>query len=189
MLNIILCGAPGSGKGTQSEAIVAKYGLEHLSTGDLLRKEIASQSPLGKKVDSIISKGQLVPDEIMMELISHYIDNLPPTAKGIIFDGFPRTVNQAQQLDSLLQEKKQEAHIIDLFVEEEELIARLLNRGKTSGRADDNLETIQKRLEVFHAQTKPVCAYYSKKGKYHAVEGMGTIQEIGDKIEAIISAL
>lgn len=189
MLNIILCGAPGSGKGTQSEFIVANYGLEHLSTGDLLRHEIASQSPLGQKVDNIISKGQLVPDDIMMELIGNYIDNLPTTAKGVIFDGFPRTVNQAEQLDLLLEHKHQEAHVIDLFVEEDELIERLLNRGKTSGRADDNLETIQKRLEVFHQQTKPVCAYYSEKGKYHAVEGMGTIEDISHRINDIIAAL
>ncbi|MCM1034177.1 MAG: adenylate kinase [Paludibacter sp.] len=189
MLNIILCGAPGSGKGTQSQFIVEKYGLEHLSTGDLLRHEIASKSPLGLKVDAIISKGELVPDSIMIELIANYMDTLPATAKGIIFDGFPRTVNQAQELEKLLAERQQTATMIDLYVEETELIERLLNRGKTSGRADDNLETIKKRLDVFHQQTQPVCAYYRQLGKYNEVQGMGTMQEIFAKIDAILSRI
>lgn len=189
MLNIILCGAPGSGKGTQSQFIVEKYGLEHLSTGDLLRREIAAQSPLGQKVDAIISRGELVPDEIMIELIANYMDSLPDTAKGVIFDGFPRTVNQAEELEKLLAERELKAVMIDLFVEEEELVERLLNRGKISGRADDNLETIRKRLEVFHAQTQPVCAYYRELGKYNAVDGMGTMQEIFAKIDNILSLL
>ncbi len=178
MINIILTGAPGSGKGTQSEFIVKKYGLEHLSTGELLRKEIAAGTELGKKVGALIAQGHLVPDDIMIGLIANYIDNLPTNAKGIIFDGFPRTVNQAVELEKLLATKGLGARVIELVVEEEELIARLLNRGKTSGRADDNLESIQKRLEIFHAQTAPVCEYYASLGKHAAVQGKGTLEEI-----------
>lgn len=189
MLNIVLCGAPGSGKGTQSQFIVDKYGLDHLSTGDLLRKEISCQSEMGKKVEAIISRGELVPDSIIMDLIAHYLDSMPDDAKGVIFDGFPRTVNQAEQLEKLLAERGEHATVIDLFVEEEELINRLLNRGKTSGRADDNIKTIKKRLDVFHSQTKPVCAFYRERGRYSAVDGMGTMEEIFAKIDNILSTL
>ncbi len=178
MQNIILSGAPGSGKGTQSEFIVEKYGLQHLSTGDLLRKEIAAGTELGKTVDALIAKGNLVPDEIMIDLIANYIDSLPADANGIIFDGFPRTVNQAIELEKLLAKKGLGAKVIELVVEEGELISRLLKRGQTSGRADDNLESIQHRLEVFHAQTKPVCDYYASLGKHRAVQGVGTMEEI-----------
>ena len=187
MLNIVLCGAPGSGKGTQSQFIVDKYGLDHLSTGDLLRKEIAEKSEIGKKVEAIISHGDLVPDSIIMELIANYLDAMPKSAKGVIFDGFPRTVHQAEELEKLLANRGERVTVIDLFVEEAELINRLLNRGKTSGRADDNLDTIKKRLEVFHTQTKPVCAYYRDLGKYNAVDGMGTMEQIFAKIDGILS--
>lgn len=186
MLNIIICGAPGSGKGTQSQLIVEKYGLQHLSTGDLLRREIATGSDFGKQIDAIISKGNLVPDDIMLHLIDQYIDQLPADCKGVIFDGYPRTVKQAQELERLLEQKKQSAVMIDLWVEEEELIKRLLNRGKTSGRSDDNLETIKKRLEVFHTTTKPVCAYYHGLHKYKAIDGQGTLEEIFGRIDAIL---
>ncbi len=178
MKNIILCGAPGSGKGTQSQFIVEKYGLQHLSTGELLRKEIAAGTELGKTVDALIAKGHLVPDEIMIDLIANYIDHLPQDAKGIIFDGFPRTVNQAIELEKLLSTKGLGAEVIELVVDEDELIARLLNRGKTSGRADDNLESIQKRLEIFHAQTAPVCEYYASLGKHTPIKGIGTLEDI-----------
>ncbi len=147
-----------------------------------IKDEISEEQLKLKRVSDLIAAYEKIVE-------GNYIDNLPTTAKGVIFDGFPRTVNQAEQLDLLLEHKHQEAHVIDLFVEEDELIERLLNRGKTSGRADDNLETIQKRLEVFHQQTKPVCAYYSEKGKYHAVEGMGTIEDISHRINDIIAAL
>ncbi len=178
MLNIILTGAPGSGKGTQSDFIVEKYGLHHLSTGQLLRNEIAAGTELGKSIDSLIAGGHLVPDDTMIALIANYIDNLPADAKGIIFDGFPRTVNQAQELEKLLEERNMNVRVIELVVEEEELIARLLNRGKTSGRADDNLESIKKRLEIFHAQTAPVCAFYAELGKHDAVHGQGSLEDI-----------
>ncbi len=178
MINIILTGAPGSGKGTQSDFIVEKYGFQHLSTGHLLRKEIAAGTTLGKQVDELIAAGNLVPDEIMIDLIANYINSLPQDTKGIIFDGFPRTVNQAIEFEKLLAKKGLSAKVIELVVEEEELITRLLNRGKTSGRADDNLESIQKRLEIFHAQTAPVCEYYASLGKHTAVQGKGTLEEI-----------
>ncbi len=188
MLNIIICGAPGSGKGTQSQLIVDKYGLQHFSTGDLLRNEIATGSDFGKQIDAIISKGNLVPDDIMLHLIDKYIDNLPADCKGVIFDGYPRTVKQAEELERLLEKKGEKSVMIDLWVQEEELIARLLNRGKTSGRSDDNLETIKKRLEVFHTTTKPVCVYYHTLHKYHAVDGSGTVEEIFARIDAILKS-
>ena len=149
MLNIILCGAPGSGKGTQSDLIVEKYGLQHLSTGDALRAEIKSGSELGKEIGELIAGGNLVPDHKMIHLIARYLDNLPEDCKGVIFDGFPRTVAQAEALELLLERRQMKAVLLDLFVEEDEVIKRLLNRGKTSGRADDNYETIKKRLQVY----------------------------------------
>ena len=189
MLNIILCGAPGSGKGTQSEFIVNKYGLEHLSTGDLLRREIASGSRFGKQIDAIISKGNLVPDDVMLRLIDQYMESLPGNTKGVIFDGFPRTLNQAIEFEKMLAHKQTSAHLIDLHVDEDELIKRLLLRGQTTGRADDNLETIKKRLVVYHHQTESVSKYYKELEKYHPVNGTGTIQDIFSRIEAIIDNL
>jgi adenylate kinase len=189
MLNIILCGAPGSGKGTQSEYIVQKYGLEHLSTGDLLRREIASGSRFGKQIDAIISKGNLVSDDIMLRLIDQYMEGLPKDTKGVIFDGFPRTLNQAIEFEKMLTHKQTTAHLIDLDVDEEELIRRLLERGKTSGRADDNLETIKKRLVIYHHQTEAVSKYYKELKKYHPVKGTGTIEEIFGRICEVIDSL
>ena len=189
MLNIILCGAPGSGKGTQSEYIVNRYGLEHLSTGDLLRKEIASGSRFGQQIDAIISKGNLVSDDVMLRLIDQYMESLPKDAKGVIFDGFPRTLNQAIEFEKMLKHKQTSAHLIDLQVDEAELIERLLNRGKTSGRADDNLGTIKKRLVVYHHQTEAVSKYYKELKKYHPVNGTGSVEEIFSRIEAVIDNL
>ena len=187
MKNIILCGAPGSGKGTQSDLIVEKYGLLHLSTGDLLRAEIARQSELGKKIDAIISKGNLLPDDMMITLLEQHIVSLPTDTKGIIFDGFPRTENQAVELERLMARSNDEtAVLIDLHVDEQETIQRLINRGKTSGRSDDNEETIRKRLEVYHRQTEPVADYYRKIDKYRQVDGMGNIDEIFERIDNIL---
>jgi len=169
MLNIILGGAPGSGKGTISEIICEKYGLEHLSTGDVLRAEIKSGSALGKEIDAIISKGNLVPDAKMIDLIANYLNSLSKDCKGVVFDGFPRTVDQAKALTELLEQKQMECLMLDLYADEETIIARLLHRGETSGRADDNLETIQKRLQVYNTQTKPVCAYYMNLKKYFQI--------------------
>ena len=156
MINIILCGAPGSGKGTQSDFIVKHYGLMHLSTGDVLRAEIATGSDLGKKIDALISKGNLVPDDMMYGVIENYIAGLPKDCKGTIFDGYPRTVTQAQALTELLQRYQMEAIMIDLMVDEQLLIQRLIERGKVRGRADENLNTIRHRIAVYHNQTEPI---------------------------------
>ncbi|MCQ2323568.1 MAG: adenylate kinase [Paludibacteraceae bacterium] len=166
MLNLILGGAPGSGKGTISDIIVQNYGLTHISTGDVLRAEIASGSELGKEIDALISKGNLVPDDKMIAIINKFLDSLGVDCKGVIFDGFPRTVAQAEALTELLERRRMHITMLDLFATEETIIARLLNRGKTSGRADDNLETIQKRLAIYHEQTQPVAGYYLKRHQY-----------------------
>jgi adenylate kinase len=185
MFNIILFGPPGSGKGTQSEKLVEKYGLIHLSTGDLLRKERKLKTPLGIEAQQFIDKGQLVPDEVVIGMISSALDE-NPKAQGFLFDGFPRTVAQAEALDRLLELKKSEISIVlFLEVEEEELIKRLVHRGKTSGRTDDADENIQrKRQEVYKNETLPVAAYYSKFKKVVTIDGMGTIDEIFSRLSS-----
>jgi adenylate kinase len=186
MLNIVLFGPPGSGKGTQAEKIISKYNLKHLSTGDLLRAEIASKTELGIKAKSIMDKGALVPDEIVIGMIEKRI-NAENNPKGFIFDGFPRTVAQAKSLDKMLSEKKTSIGImISLDVKRQELINRLLKRGKEQGRSDDNLETIENRIKVYDDQTKPVMNYYDKQGKARYVDGMGSIAEIFTRIEKAI---
>ena len=189
MLNIILCGAPGSGKGTQSDLIVKKYGLQHLSTGDALRAEIKSGSELGKEIDELIAGGNLVPDHKMIHLIARYLDNLPADCKGVIFDGFPRTVAQAEALELLLERRQMKAVLLDLFVEEDEVIKRLLNRGKTSGRADDNYETIKKRLQVYQTETKPVCTYYLHRHNYFAINGNYSMEDTFSQIDNILKLI
>lgn len=190
MLNIILCGAPGCGKGTQSEFIVSKYGLTHLSTGNLMRKEMASGSELGKLLDSYISQGHLVPDDVTMQLLEQHIDSLPADTKGLIFDGFPRTLNQAVQLERLMKKRGDTtAMLIDINVPEDEIIRRLIERGKTSGRADDNLETIKERLVVYHEQTRPVDDYYELNDKYVRIQGLGTISEIFGRISRVLDKI
>ena len=186
MLNIILCGAPGSGKGTQSDVIVKKYGLQHLSTGDALRAEIKSGSELGKEIGELIAGGNLVPDHKMIHLIERYLDNLPADCKGVIFDGFPRTVAQAEALELLLDRRHMKAVLLDLFVEEDEVIKRLLNRGKTSGRADDNYVTIKKRLQVYQTETKPVCTYYLHRHNYFAINGNYSMEDTFCQIDNIL---
>lgn len=189
MLNIILCGAPGSGKGTQSELIVKKYGLQHLSTGDVLRAEIATGSELGKQIDSLISKGNLVSDEMMYGVIENYIANLPNDCKGIIFDGYPRTVAQAEAFTELLKKYRMEAIMIDLMVDEQLLIQRLIDRGKVSGRADDNLNTIRHRIAVYHTQTEPVAEYYLHQGNYFAINGNYAMEDVFQQIQRMIFLL
>ena len=178
MLNIILSGAPGSGKGTQSALIAQKYGLKHLSTGDVLRAEIATGSELGKKIDALISKGNLVPDDMMYNLIENYIASLPADCKGTIFDGYPRTVSQAESLTGLFKKFKMDAIMIDLLVDEQLLIQRLIERGKVSGRKDDNLNTIRHRIAVYHQQTEPIAHYYLHHGNYYAVNGNHTMADV-----------
>ena len=162
MINIIICGAPGCGKGTQSNLIVKKYNLTHISTGDLLRKEISDKTELGTVAHQYISQGQLVPDEMIIEMLANKIDTLNHSqTNGIILDGFPRTLPQAEALEFLFQIRGTQTDILlDLQVDEGELITRLLLRGETSGRSDDNMETIKKRLDVYYLQTKPVSEYY-----------------------------
>jgi len=169
MLNIILGGAPGSGKGTLSDIIVKNYGLQHLSTGDVLRAEIASGSKLGQEINDIISLGNLIPDAQMIQLLQNYIANLPAGCKGVIFDGFPRTVDQAYALTEMLDQHNMDAYMLDLYAEEDVIIERLLNRGKTGGRADDNLETIKKRLRIYNETTRPISDYYLRRHKYFLI--------------------
>lgn len=189
MINIVIFGAPGSGKGTQSEFLIKEYGLSHISTGDVLREQIAKQTELGKVAESYISNGKLIPDELMIDILDKVLDSMQDS-KGVIFDGFPRTINQAEALDKLLAKRGSSLDIvIGLEVDEDELIKRLINRGKTSGRSDDNLETIQKRLDVYHSQTNPLREHYIKKGKYHAIHGMGYVNEIFSNIKHAIDTL
>ncbi len=179
MFNIILFGPPGSGKGTQSEKLIEKYGLKHLSTGDLLRSEIAAKTPLGLEAKNFMDKGQLVPDEVVIGMISTALDANPHVA-GFLFDGFPRTEAQSEALDKLLKLKKTEIGVVlALIVTEEELIKRLLNRGLTSGRSDDNNEeVIRARIVEYHKKTSAVADYYDQFNKVVYVKGEGTVDEI-----------
>jgi len=187
MFNLILFGPPGSGKGTQSDKLVDKYGLKHLSTGNLLRQEIADKTPLGIEAKSFMDKGQLVPDEVVIGMVDSYFEQ-HKEARGFLFDGFPRTVAQAVALDKLLELKKTNiATVLALEVSEEELVKRLLNRGKTSGRSDDtNEEVIRKRFAVYSNETTPVAEHYKKARKFKSIKGEGTVEQIFDAIcEAI----
>ena len=189
MLNIIICGAPGCGKGTQSDLIVEKYGLKHLSTGDLLRSEIAEKSALGIEAESFISKGNLVPDKMIFDILSKAIAEQTKNSNGIILDGFPRNVAQAEALEELMATLKKETTVLlDMNVDTQELITRLLKRGETSGRSDDNMDTIKKRLEIYHTKTAPVSDFYKNKNKYAAIDGMGTIDEIFGRISGVIDS-
>jgi adenylate kinase len=179
MFNIILFGPPGSGKGTQSEKLIAAYGLKHLSTGDLLRSEIARQTPLGLEAKSIMDRGQLVPDEVVVGMISSALE-ANPQASGFLFDGFPRTVAQSEALDKLLSLKNTAIGVVlALQVTEEELVSRLLNRGLTSGRSDDTNESvIRARIKEYQDKTTVVADYYSQFDKVVNVKGEGTVDEI-----------
>jgi adenylate kinase len=179
MFNIILFGPPGSGKGTQSEELITKYHLKHLSTGDLLRSEINSKTPLGLEAKNFMDKGQLVPDEVVIGMISSALDENPDVA-GFLFDGFPRTAAQSKALDKLLELKNTAIHVVlALEVGEEELVKRLLNRGLKSGRSDDaNEMVIRERIKEYENKTKLVADYYQQFNKVVTVKGEGTIEEI-----------
>ena len=179
MFNLILFGPPGSGKGTQSERLVEKYGLVHLSTGNLLREEIANKTPLGIEAKKFMDHGQLVPDEVVIGMVDSCFEK-HKQSQGFLFDGFPRTVAQAQALDKLFALKKTDiAIVLALDVKEEELVKRLLNRGKTSGRSDDtNEEVIRKRFAVYTKETTPVAEYYKRAKKFKSIHGEGSVDEI-----------
>ncbi len=183
MLNIVIFGAPGSGKGTQSDLLKNHFNLAHISTGDVLRREMKNETELGKIAKGYIEKGQLVPDDLICDMLALTLDSLQE-AKGVIFDGFPRTIPQAEALEKILAERGMEiTALLDLQVDEAELIRRLLERGKISGRSDDNEETIQARLKVYHSQTSPLADYYQSKGKRIVIEGVGSIDDIFSKIK------
>ena len=183
MFNIILFGPPGSGKGTQSANLISKYGLKHLSTGDLLRSEIALQTPLGVEAKNFIDKGQLVPDEVVIGMISTALET-NPNVPGFLFDGFPRTDAQAEALDKLLTLKKTSIDVMfALNVSKDELIKRLLNRGQSSGRSDDVSETIiRSRIQEYENKTKPVADYYRRFDKVIYIKGEGSVDEIFENL-------
>jgi adenylate kinase len=187
MFNLILFGPPGSGKGTQSEKIVDRFGLIHLSTGNLLRQEIHDRTPLGLEAKNFMDKGQLVPDEVVIGMIDTCLEK-HPEAKGFLFDGFPRTIAQAEALDKLLSLKKTFiGKVLALEVTEEELVKRLLKRGETSGRSDDTDEAvIRKRFNVYKAETEQVAGYYENQAKLERIEGEGTVEDIFQKVSGCI---
>jgi adenylate kinase len=195
MKNIIIFGAPGSGKGTQSDKIIAEFGVAHISTGDVLRSEINAQTELGKTASSYIQDGKLVPDSLIIDMLAKKLDKLVKeittsegnVLPGVIFDGFPRTIPQAEALDNMLEERGEKVNVvIGLEVDDEELIKRIVERGKTSGRADDNEETARKRLSTYYAQTLPLKKFYEDQGKYVKINGVGTIDSIYADIRAAI---
>lgn len=185
MKNIIIFGGPGSGKGTQSERIIKQYGLHHISTGEVLRRHIANGDELGKTANEYISKGHLIPDELMIQVLENVLDSNPDVAKnGVIFDGFPRTIEQAEALNRMLERRGSKIHaVIGLEVPDDELVKRMIERGQTTGRADDNEDTIRERLNVYHKQTSPLRDYYIGKKKYHKINGTGSIDDVYIQIE------
>ncbi len=189
MLNIVLFGPPGAGKGTQSENLIEKFGLVHLSTGDIFRHNIKGETVLGLKAKSYMDKGELVPDSLTIDMLESEV-NKHAHPKGFIFDGFPRTGAQAQALDNFLNSKNTSITcMLALEVEEEELKARLLNRAKTSGRPDDaNPEIIQNRINVYNRETAPVAEYYKEQNKYRGIKGIGSIDEIANRLFDAIHA-
>lgn len=190
MKNIVIFGAPGAGKGTQSDKLIEKYGLGHISTGDVLRNEIKNGTELGQTAKGYIDNGQLIPDDLMVSILASVYDGFGKEHAGVIFDGFPRTIPQAEALKKMLAERGHQIDaMIELSVPEDELMARLLNRGKLTGRSDDNEGTIKKRLEVYHNQTAPLIDWYENEGIHHHVEGLGTVDEIFDRICAVVDAL
>lgn len=190
MLNLILFGPPGSGKGTQAVKLVDQYQVLHISTGDLFRYEIGHETELGKKAQAYMSKGELVPDEVTIGMLKNKVEaNLD--ANGFIFDGFPRTIAQASALEDYLHSKSLEVDaLIALHVDDEEIVKRILKRGETSGRPDDRDESIiRNRIEVYKSETSPIFDYFRKKGKAHQVNGIGSIEEIFERLCRLIDSI
>jgi adenylate kinase len=190
MFNLILFGPPGSGKGTQSVRIAEKYNLVHISTGDIFRREIKNQTTLGLKVQGIIEKGELVPDELLVDILRSALKQAGSPA-GFVFDGFPRTIPQAKDLDKLLAETGEKVNLVlALDVDEEEIVTRLLKRALAEGRKDDTEEVIRNRMTVYHTQTHPLMDYYRQQGKFKSILGVGSIDDIFNTIcQAIEPAL
>lgn len=189
MPNLVLFGGPGSGKGTQSAKIIDRYSLYHISTGEVLRDHIARGTELGKTADAYISKGQLIPDDLMVAILADVLDSSAAGKKGVVFDGFPRTVPQAHALDKMLAERGMKLDgVIGLEVPDEELVSRMISRGKETGRADDNPETIKNRLSVYHSQTQPLRDHYMAQGRYKAIDGIGDVDEIFSRISEHIDS-
>ncbi|MCF6333002.1 MAG: adenylate kinase [Draconibacterium sp.] len=190
MLNLVLFGPPGAGKGTQAEFLIKSFGLDHLSTGDLLRSEFAAGTKLGLEAKSYMEKGELVPDEVVIGMIKSKLESNKDT-KGFIFDGFPRTVDQAKALDEVLNENATPiSGMLSLEVDKQELINRLLSRGKVSGRADDQDQSIiENRINVYNEKTLPLIEYYKPQGKHFGINGMGSIEDIAGKLIGIVEKL
>jgi len=190
MKNIVIFGAPGSGKGTQSDKLIEHYGLRHISTGDVLRNEMKNGTELGKIAHQYIDQGQLIPDDLMVSILAKVYDSFGRGHKGVIFDGFPRTIPQAEALKQMLSERgDQVAAMLELEVPEDELMKRLLLRGQQSGRADDNEETIKKRLVVYHSQTQPLIEWYKKENIHHHINGLGELDRIFAEIRQVVDNL
>ena len=190
MINLVLFGPPGAGKGTQAIFLAKTFNLVHLSTGDLLRQEIAAQTDLGRHADELISKGELVPDSVVIAMIEAKLKK-PKTTVGFIFDGFPRTVPQAKALDELLRKHRSKVSVmLCLEVDKDELIGRLLKRGLTSGRCDDaEASTIENRINIYNEKTAPIINYYESQGKYHPIHGIGDVEEIASRLRETVEKL
>lgn len=191
MFNIVIFGAPGCGKGTQSERIADRYGLYHISTGEVLRGHIARDTELGRLANEYISQGHLIPDELMLDVLAHELDSHPQeVGNGVIFDGFPRTIPQAERLTRMMKERGSDVHaVVGLEVDDNALIDRLLERGRQTGRADDNPETIKERLKVYHNQTQPLKDFYLKEGKYKAINGNDTIDKVSENVAKTLDGI
>lgn len=191
MFNIVIFGAPGCGKGTQSDRIADRYGLYHISTGEVLRGHIARDTELGRLANQYISQGHLIPDDLMLDVLAHELDSHPEEVEnGVIFDGFPRTIPQAERLSQMMKERGSDVHaVVGLEVDDNALIDRLIERGRQTGRADDNLDTIKERLKVYHEQTQPLKDYYLKEGKYMPIDGNLAINEVSDNVAKTLDGI
>jgi adenylate kinase len=189
MYNLILFGPPGSGKGTQAVRIADKYNLVHISTGEIFRREIRNKSTLGLKVQSIIEKGELVPDDLLVDILRSALQQAGNPG-GFVFDGFPRTIRQAEDLDKLLNETGETVTLVlSLEVDEEEVVTRLLKRAQLEGRKDDTEEVIRNRMKVYHSQTFPLMEYYNKQKKFKSLTGVGSIDDIFRDISKVIDSM